>query len=263
MATKRKKSPVIEEPKPEEQRVSQVVEVVEETDTQEAVATIKKDAVEIENLVENLEKENTTEQEVIPSDDHADMKGDYEGEREKKEEEQKEVVEEIFHRDTSQVPLEITTASGTSRKLVLWIVIVIGVAVLAGGGLIAVSRGGISLPFITAPTPTPTPVPTPTPTPNVTVKREDLSIKVLNGGGVPGAAGKMKSFLEEKGYTVSGVGNTEDYTYEQTEILVKSDKEAYRKLLQEDLNDDYVIGTGAATLSDDASEDAQVIVGKE
>ena len=73
----------------------------------------------------------------------------------------------------------------------------------------------------------------------------------------------MKKLLEEKGYTVADTGNTDEYTYEKTEILVKSGKEGYIALLEEDLKGTYTLGSGSATLSEDSSYDAQVIVGKE
>jgi hypothetical protein len=93
--------------------------------------------------------------------------------------------------------------------------------------------------------PTPTLAPTPTvATPN----RADITIEVLNGGGVPGAAGKMKTFLEDKGYKVGSTANADAYTFDETEIDVKPGKEAYLKLLQADLASDYTVGTSTATL---------------
>ena len=86
---------------------------------------------------------------------------------------------------------------------------------------------------------------------------------MLNGGGVAGTAGQMKTLLEEKGYTVSDVGNTEQYTYDETEIHVKADKEAYLALLTQDLSGEYTIGSSSAELDEDVSYDARIIVGKE
>jgi hypothetical protein len=95
------------------------------------------------------------------------------------------------------------------------------------------------------------------------LKRSTITIQVLNGGGKAGAATKMKTFLEEKGYTVSDTGNAESYTYDKTQILVKSTKKAYIPLLERDLKDSYTLGTSAATLEASVSYDARVIVGKE
>lgn len=240
----------------EENRVSQVVEVVEDIDTSEALETIKKDAAEIESVAEELEQAPIQEPEEAKVET-IDIPKTTESEK------QKEVVEELFNNETSQVGSEIASQkSGSSKKLFLWALIVIIIAIVVGGGLIAMTSGA-SVPFMAQPSPTPTPAPTPTPTPAASLDRKDLTIQVLNGGGVVGAAGKMKAFLEEKGYTVSDTGNTEEYTYEQTEILVKAEKQAYLSLLEEDLGEDYTIGTTAATLDDDSSYDAVITVGKE
>lgn len=218
-----------------ENRVSQVVEVVEEPEKSEALETIKEDAQEIEAVAEELgqqvdEPKTTVEKEVA----------------------------DLYQPEISEVKV---ANGGSSKKLFVWAAIVVSVALLVGGGLVAVTRGSFSVPFIAKPIPTPTP--TLTPTPVVTLNREDLKVEVLNGGGTPGAAGKMKTLLEEKGYVVTSIGNTDEYTYEQTQILVKADKEAYINLITKDLESDYTIGSSAATLGDDESADAQVIVGKE
>lgn len=74
----------------------------------------------------------------------------------------------------------------------------------------------------------------------------------------------MKSFLEEKGYTVTGVANADSYTYDQTIVTVKAGNDAYIKLLVDDLKADYSLSSSpAGSVADDASYDAQVIVGKE
>ncbi len=269
MAIRKKKrvtldAPATEEPKTQEEgRVSQVVEVVEEPDKAEALSTIKEDAQEIEAVAEELEHTSVSEPMLDEQEDkfvnkEEDMPMGEENEK------QKEVVEELFQRDSSQVPSEITEGKkGSSKKLLVWAAIVISVALLVGGGLVAVTSGSFSVPFVAEPTPTPTPEPTPTPIPLADLKREDLTIEVLNGGGTPGAAGKMKAYLEGKGYTVTSVGNTEEYTYEQTEIHLKEDKAAYRSLLSEDLQGDYTISSDAAILEEDAEADARIIVGKE
>ena len=231
--------------KENENRVSQVVEVVEESDKSEALETIKEDAQEIEAVAEELGTQSAPPME-------------------EEKEKQKEVVEELFQKEPPTIAPDFTeNKRGSSRKFLVWAAIVISVALLVGGGLIAITGGSLSVPFVGEPTPTPTPASTPTPTPALNLNREELNIEVLNGGGTPGAASKIKAFLEEKGYTVTDVGNTEEYTYEQTEIYVKTEKQEYLALLEDDLKSDYNIGTTGATLSEDSSADAQVIVGKE
>lgn len=210
------------------QRVNQVVEVVDEP---------VKEEIQEQPVVEEVVEQPETPVEK------------------REEEKQKEEVADLYQPEIAEVK-----SNGSSKKLFVWAAIVVSVALLVGGGLVAVTRGSFSVPFVAQPSPTPTP--TPTPTPQVTLDRKDLTIEVLNGGGTPGAAGKMKTLLEEKGYTVTSVGNTDQYTYEQTEIRVKLGKEGYVTLLEDDLKGDYTIGSTSATLNEDASSDAQVIVGK-
>lgn len=73
----------------------------------------------------------------------------------------------------------------------------------------------------------------------------------------------MKAFLEGKGYVVKSVGNAEEYTFETTEILVKSGKEGYLELLKADLGDAYKVEKTESTLPEDSPTDARVTVGKE
>lgn len=174
------------------------------------------------------------------------------------------VVAELFKRPKPPAvmpEIAMHTESRSKKKLLIWaLVILIPVALLAGG-IVLVKQGTLPLLSI-APSPTPTPTPEPTPTPQP-VNKEDITIQILNGGGVPGAASKMKAFLEDKGYTVADVANADDYTYDKTEVQVQEGKEAYQKLLIDDLEDTYALATDAAALASTVSYDARVIVGKE
>ena len=146
----------------------------------------------------------------------------------------------------------------------LWALGVIGVVVAIGAIIIAMSRGSIKMPTIgITPTPTPTEQPMPTATPTPAVDKTTLNIQVLNGSGIAGEANKMKALLEEKGYTVEGTGNAKSYEYEQTEIQVTADNEAFISILTADLAGSYVVGSTAATLKDTLQYNAVVIVGKE
>ena len=284
MATKRKatakrsKVPSVETPKasvPEEkpakpQFVTEVVEeempapslsevpVNEGVDVpKEALETIKEKAEEIEEVVEEIQEEK---KETVEPDD-----GETEPVDEVKKEEKKELLEEIFSKESS-LPTVYPDISEHKRMgaapVFLWAVIIIGVALLTGGTLLVVASGLPKLPtLLSKPTPTPTPAPTPIPTPAAPT-RSDIKLQVLNGGGTPGSAGKAKTFLEEKGYSVADTGNTDEYTYKKTEIHVKVGKEAYLEFLKKDLAEDYTVGSASADLASDVAYDAQVIVGK-
>ncbi|HLD24406.1 MAG TPA: LytR C-terminal domain-containing protein [Patescibacteria group bacterium] len=228
--------------------VRQVVEVVEEGNVPEAIETIKKDAEEIEEAVETIEDEV---KEVQPSE-HEEVEAEPKGD-----------VESLFVKSESGVSPEITVVGKKRTPLGVWVGAMLGVALAIGVSLIVLVKGPPTLPFFgTKPTPTPAPTVVPTPTVSA-LNRADIKVSVVNGGGTPGAGGKMKTFLEDKGYTVVSVGNAEEYSYEQTEVLAKTGKTDIVALLTEDLKADYSMGTSSATVEDTADFDAQVIVGKE
>lgn len=245
-----KESESSQEAQEKEPSVRQVVEVVDENTVPEAIETIKKDTEEIEDAVETIEEE--VKEEPKPEARHEEVAEDSKG-----------AVESIFVKSEPGVNPEITVVGKRGASLGVWVGAMLGVALAIGVSLILLVRGPSTLPFIGAkPTPTPTPTVIPTPSP-VSVNKADIKVSVLNGGGTPGAGSKMRRFLEEKGYTVVSVGNTDEYSYQQTEILVKAGKEDYQKLLSEDLKADYSLGTSSATVEEGAEYDAQVIVGKE
>lgn len=191
-------------------------------------------------------------EDVVPVDQEADEK-------------RKVLVDELFQNHAPESPRltpEISMHSNhKTHPLLLWAIGTVVVCLVVGGALLFMSGKSGSLPVVATTTPTPTPEATPTPT-SGEVLRGSLSIQVLNGGGVAGAASKMKKILEDKGYSVVETGNAESYTYDNTEIIVKSSKKAYLSVLEEDLKDIYSLGSSAATLEDSASYDARVIVGK-
>ncbi len=223
--------------------VTQVVEVVEEDTSVPAVS----ESVEEEILPELSENVVQEEPQEPPT--------------------RKSMVEELYttERKPSIMPEISMHRNGSKKSFMVWAIVTSIVALLTGGILFVVSRKGTSMPSLfVRPTPTPTPAPTPTPTPTpATIDKTSFGIQVLNGGGAAGAAGKMKTFLEGKGYKVSGTGNTADYTYDTTEIHGKSTMTDALASLRLDLKDSYTLGTVAADLSASTSADVQVIVGKE
>lgn len=250
--------------------VTQVVEEVNEgVDLpSQTLEEIKVDAQHIESAVEELEEKNKSS-----DSDHNEQKEDVDlstvlSEEDKDQsaqtEKKREVVEEFFEGEKSGLMPQISMyENNSSKKLIIWALVVVGVALLTGGGLLVAAKGKLpKVSLFAKPTPTPTPAPTSTPTP-IQPNRADLTIEVLNGGGLPGAGSKMKETLEKKGYTVSAVGNAEKYSYMKTELHVKASKSTYLALLSDDLKDVYTIGTSSSTIAENASYDAQVIVGKE
>lgn len=91
--------------------------------------------------------------------------------------------------------------------------------------------------------------------------RADLSIVVLNGSGVSGAAGKLSTTLTELGYDVSSTGNADSSDYESTEISISNVKRNFLNLLKKDLGSDYTIGETSTTYT--GTGDARIIIGAE
>lgn len=94
-------------------------------------------------------------------------------------------------------------------------------------------------------TPTQTPESNPEPqivqTAHKELKRSDLKLKVENGNGVPGSAGKMKSYLENFGYSVSEPNNSDKSDYAKTQIKLPKELTDYKDLLVNDLKTNYSI----------------------
>ncbi len=254
------------EPNAAEQKepsVRQVVEVVEEGSIPEAIETIKKDAEEIAEAVSDIEEEVSDElKETASYETTADATPNAVA-HEEPVGAPKGGVESLFVKSEPGISPEITVVGKRGTPLGVWVGAMLGVALAIGVSLVVLVKGPPTLSFMT-PKPTPTPSPTVAPTPSpVTVDKADIKVAVLNGGGTPGAGSKMKTFLEEKGYTVVSVGNAKEYTYTQTEIQAKAGNDQYVALLTDDLKADYVIGSSSATVEESADYDVQVVVGKE
>jgi hypothetical protein len=263
-----------------------VTEVVEDLPS-EPLAEIKQDAKNIEKTVEELEetvKEDQTKEEASPSTDVAEISAKDEivvpmgesmpeeskaeaGSTETPQESTNVVVEKLFKQDVRPAGAEISEhrSENPMKSLIVWVFTVVVVALITGGGLLVLVRGLPALSSVSIgakPTPTPLPSPAPSPTP-VAPNRAEVKIQVLNGGGKAGAGSAMKKLLETKGYTVVEVGNTEQYSYDKTQVVVKSGKEGVLALLKEDLKDTYTLEDSTDTVPDDVAYDARVTVGKE
>ncbi len=251
--------------KPETARpmVTQVVEVIEEGDVPPAVE--KKIEELVEEQVGNMGVMEESEDHIIEEEMPAESLPVSTPETQEARKEMVEVLYGSKHPPTIAPEISMHSKKRSTKPVIVWALVTIVVALLSGLVLFTLSKKSFSLPSVfVAPTPTPTPTITPTPTPTpMAVDKESLTVQVLNGGGTPGAASKMKKLLEEKGYTVTDTGNTEEYTYDTTEIHVKPGKEGAIPLLESDLKEDYSLGESAADLPDDASYDVRVIVGKE
>lgn len=110
-------------------------------------------------------------------------------------------------------------------------------------------------------TPTEEVSPSATSTPKVALESK-YSLQILNGSGTPGAAAKLQTALEDKGYTVGGVGNADKSTYTDTVIQIKKSVEkAYTNALVTLLTEKSYIATISSELKDSDTYDVIVVIG--
>ena len=115
-------------------------------------------------------------------------------------------------------------------------------------------------------TPTPTPTsevssPTPSASPSATVDLTKYTVTILNGSGIAGEAGKVKTLLTTAGFTVGTTSNAATYDYTSTIIKAKSSvNAAFLAQLSTALGKSYVVGTNQ-TLATSSANDVEVIVG--
>lgn len=256
-------TPVVEKEAPAATQVVEVVAEVKEASVSEGPKT--ENEVEIEDRSTSEVKAEDEEKAV---EDQSEVKEEVAQVSEAisvgLHEKNREVVEEIFTHKNAHISDEIVPESKSNMASVYWWAIaLISCAVTIGGILIYINskdRIKFEMPFnLTKPTPTVQSTPTATPIPPDKTK---LKVKVLNGAGVLGAAGKMKTFLEGKGYTVVGMGNAKSYDYEETVIQMDFQNGEIANLLKSELSSDFKVASEVASLASGEEADVVVIVGK-
>jgi hypothetical protein len=149
------------------------------------------------------------------------------------------------------------------KKFASLFLISVGVALIVAGLVIAGWRL-IILPGKTAvkePIPTIKPTIAPTPTPILKINPEDIRIKILNGSGMPGQAGKLAGNLKNIGFEVLETGNADRFDYKKTEVHYKKGEKQKADFLIKNLTD-YKVGTPEASLKEDNSADVEIIIGE-
>lgn len=138
--------------------------------------------------------------------------------------------------------------------------------ILTGIIIVLLILGGI---FWLKPKSQPVPPPANEPLPSVelspTPEPIDLGIYkvwVLNGSGVPGAAGDVEAILSAEGFRVIETDNADNYNYEATEIQFKSGlNPAIYQQLERALNSDYDLVKSTEELTGESQYDLIIIVG--
>lgn len=153
----------------------------------------------------------------------------------------------------------------SKSKLWLFLVVLVIIAAVGGGGYFYYSQFMQKAPSGSekaAVTPTEAPETSEsTSSAEMEVKLDEYSIKVLNGSGVRGEAGRVQSSLEDAGFTVSEIGNADNSDYEKTLIQHKKDvKKGFLDKLKEELEKTYELDKNEE-LPDSASDEVIVIIG--
>lgn len=112
---------------------------------------------------------------------------------------------------------------------------------------------------------TPSPPGKTTPTLSKTTSTIDISkldLAVLNGSGQPGAANGIATKLKNLGYTISVIGNADNFSYTGITIKIKTSANKYLSQLKKDVTASAG-GATVSTITDDTIKtDVQVIIGQ-
>lgn len=112
-----------------------------------------------------------------------------------------------------------------------------------------------------SPTPSPSSKASPTPAKQTgSTQRSEISVAVLNGSGIAGAAKNISTYLTSLGYDVTMVGNAKTFDYKNLTIVTTKATSTYAALLKKDLAPKS--SSISAIIDDTIKTDAQVIIGK-
>jgi hypothetical protein len=105
-------------------------------------------------------------------------------------------------------------------------------------------------------------LPSPSPV-NEPVDLTKYSIKILNGSGKTGMAGKLKDVLTEEGFEVSSTGNATSSSFTNSVIIAKEEVDkSYLKKLEDFLSNTYTLSE-IQQLEDSEKTEVVVIIGTE
>lgn len=146
---------------------------------------------------------------------------------------------------------------------IFWIIIP-GMFLLGAilGGIVFYQRG-VNRGQEEAASPTPIAIASTAPiaSPSATIDLTKYTIDILNGSGISGEAGKVKTILTTTGFKVGSTGNAATYDYTKTLIKAKSDVDAaFVSQLSTALGKTYLIDS-SQTLATSSADEVQVVVG--
>lgn len=175
--------------------------------------------------------------------------------------EKKEILAVINKKKTEYSGLKERLVIKKKKPIFRLILIALGIGLISAGLVIG---GSIILEKINSPIAEPT-VPalkqTPTPTQKPKVNPSNIKIKILNGSGIPGEAGKLADSLVSIGFDVLGTENADRFDYEKTEIHYKENEKQKADFIIENLKN-YNTATPEASLNKDNKADIEIVIGK-
>jgi len=143
---------------------------------------------------------------------------------------------------------EAKSMSKSKRFAFILTAVTLSVTVLTVGGIILLRK------YILVSNPQPTEVIIPQE--NNLLRNEEekmpdkslITITILNGNGIPGAAARLKTDLENKGFKVKAIGDADRQDYPETVIRYQPGADEKAKLLAETLKDKYTVRSEETTI---------------
>lgn len=232
---------VVSEKAPEPVQPEPKVEVVKQAEPEVVEADVAK-VEETKEAPETIEPDAAPE-EQLPEKDHF-------------------TIQEPAVNSSTQPIIELKNSNATNPLVII----------IPGIFLLGALLGGIyfyqkSIGTTNTPTSTPSSVsqvdttPTPSAVPTETVDLTKYPINIMNGSGIVGEAGKVKTLVETAGFKVSKTGNAEAFDFTKTVIKAKADvPTGFLTQLTAALSKSYVLDTNQ-TLATSSADSVQVIVG--
>lgn len=249
-----------------------VTEVLPPTVVSDSSVEIKEKVEELQDLTqdisESVEKSEKIQEEIAEAVDTSSevtepINIDPSSESEMKPEEHFTIQEPPKESEFLPIP-ELKSSSSTS-PLVIIIPGIFLLGALLGG--IYFYQASVTTQKDTVPSPSPTTTvtvinqPTPAASSSATIDLTKYPINIMNGSGIVGEAGKVKTLVETAGFKVAKTGNASSYDFTKTVIKAKADVPAeFLAQLSTTLSKTYTLDTNQV-LAIGFPDSVQVVVG--
>lgn len=243
-----------------EQVQEDIADAVEEVEKASASQEVSE-----EDNDNDVEVEDVPEEEVLPysehyEDEHHESHNHDHGTEHEHASEPTQM--HVHNHDNQEFGPHIKNPGGTNPL----VIIIPGIFLLGAllGGIYFYQKG-LNLPGAPAPTPmvseAPAATTAPSASPSAVVDLSKYPINVLNGSGITGEAGKLKTSLTTAGFNVSGTGNATSTGFTKTVIKAKADvPAAFLIKLAETLKKTYELDVNQ-TLATSSTDTVQIVIG--